>query len=83
MVDDLHTGRFMIITILITVLLVWSWAWTLDQDPAFPDVGKPAWVPPAGEPTNVHGANIFWSGAPNEDTIFFHGVLATPPENSR
>ena len=74
---------FLSLTILITILIVWTWVWTLDQDPAFQDVGEPVWVPPYNEPTNVHGASKFWSGRSGEDSLFFHGALAEPPDISR
>jgi hypothetical protein len=78
---DIH--GFISLTVVLTALLVWTWVWTLDPDPAFQDVGEPSWVPPPNEPTNGHGASKFWAGGPTEDSLFFHGVLATPPDISR
>lgn len=65
-------------TILVTVLLVWTWVWTLNRDPLIHRVGTTVFVPPYDEPTNEHGGSIFWSGKPGEDTIFFHGIIDAP-----
>ena len=60
--DNVHRWSFVSITILLTLLIVWTCVWTLDRDPAFYEVGEPAWVPPPNEPTNAHGASKFWAG---------------------
>jgi len=82
-VDNMDVGRFISFTIFLTLLLVWSWVWTIDPDPAFQDVGEPTWVPPHNEPTNTHGASKFWAGGPMEDSIFFHGIIDEPLMRSR
>ena len=92
-VDNVDIGRPLGVTFLLTVLLIWSWGWSLNEDPAFPNVGPryehpawtqtPAFVPPFNEPSTPRGASKFWSNDPGEDSIFFHGIIDEPLMRSR
>jgi hypothetical protein len=81
--DGMTRDGVVSVTAFVTLVLVWTWVWTLNPDPAFHDVGVIEWVPPHNEPTNSHGATTFWSGDYGEDILLFHGLLATPPELPR